>query len=89
MKKIPDDSIKIINIIICLLYFGQILGPGMSDKMWNVTTRHALTCVLGNKLYSVPGNNCVIILNSICNVVGALTIDGQLIPANDPSLQTV
>jgi hypothetical protein len=29
----------------------QILGPGMSAKMWEVTVDHARTCVLDKKLY--------------------------------------
>ncbi|XP_040996472.1 protein SAR DEFICIENT 1-like isoform X2 [Juglans microcarpa x Juglans regia] len=70
----------------------EILGPGMSEKMWQITIRHAMTCVLGNKLYSFQGNdNCVIILNPICHVVKAF-IDGQLFlfPAasDDLSVQT-
>ncbi|KAF5469075.1 hypothetical protein F2P56_013174 [Juglans regia] len=64
---------------------------GMSEKMWEVTTRHASTCVLGNKLYRFQGNdNCVIVLNPICHVVGAfIDVDGQLFPAApDLSVET-
>ncbi|XP_042963432.1 protein SAR DEFICIENT 1-like [Carya illinoinensis] len=59
----------------------EILGTGMSEKMWEVTIKHARTCVLGNKQYSFQGNNnCVFILNPICEVVGALIdVDGQLV----------
>ncbi|KAG6627496.1 hypothetical protein CIPAW_15G132600 [Carya illinoinensis] len=41
------------------------LGPGMSEKMWEVTIRHAKTCVLGSKLYLFQRNEHIIILNPI------------------------
>ncbi|EOA35149.1 hypothetical protein CARUB_v10020288mg [Capsella rubella] len=54
----------------------QILGPGMSDKMWEVTLKHARECVLGNKLYISKGPNYFMILNPICEVMKA-RIDGH------------
>ncbi|KAG2664567.1 hypothetical protein I3760_16G088200 [Carya illinoinensis] len=54
---------------------------GMSDKMWDATLKHARTCVLGNKLYLLKGNNFAIFLNPICQVVKA-EIDGQVYPTS-------
>ncbi|KAG2664568.1 hypothetical protein I3760_16G088200 [Carya illinoinensis] len=51
---------------------------GMSDKMWDATLKHARTCVLGNKLYLLKGNNFAIFLNPICQVVKA-EIDGPIL----------
>ncbi|XP_022856717.1 protein SAR DEFICIENT 1 [Olea europaea var. sylvestris] len=55
----------------------QILGVGMSDKMWDVTSNHAKTCNLGTKLYRHRGHNYTLILNPICQIV-SLEIDGQI-----------
>ncbi|KAJ0048950.1 hypothetical protein Pint_16507 [Pistacia integerrima] len=61
-----------------------ILGPGMSEKMWEVTYKHAATCVMGNKLHIYRGNNCTITLNPICQVVRAV-INGQIYPTRELS----
>lgn len=34
--------------LVCVL---QLLGSGMSNRMWENTVEHAKTCVLGGKLY--------------------------------------
>ena len=58
------------------LFCKQILGVGMSEKMWEVTIKHARTCVLGNKQYILRGNNHFVMFNPICQVLKAV-IDGQ------------
>ncbi|KAK8599570.1 hypothetical protein V6N13_077489 [Hibiscus sabdariffa] len=55
----------------------SVLGIGMSEKMWNVTIKHAKTCVMGNKFYVFQGSNCRIWLNPICQLVKA-EINGSL-----------
>ncbi|XP_019176840.1 PREDICTED: protein SAR DEFICIENT 1-like [Ipomoea nil] len=55
----------------------SILGGGMSDKMWDVTYKHASTCEIGNKLYISQGDNYILFLNPICQVVRA-NVDGQI-----------
>ncbi|KAL3512230.1 hypothetical protein ACH5RR_024947 [Cinchona calisaya] len=55
----------------------KILGVGMSEKMWDVTLKHAWTCEMGNKLYISRGSNSIIILNPVCQVLKAV-INGQL-----------
>ncbi|KAL3529261.1 hypothetical protein ACH5RR_008583 [Cinchona calisaya] len=54
----------------------KILGIGMSEKMWDVTLKHAWTCEMGTKLYVSRGSNYIIILNPVCQVVKAV-INGQ------------
>jgi hypothetical protein len=56
----------------------------MSEKMWEVTLKHARTCVLGSKQYIFQRNNHMIRLNSICQVVRAI-IDGQECPTRELS----
>lgn len=60
----------------------QILGPGMSDKKWEVTSKHARECILGNKLYISRGPNFFMILNPICEVMKAL-IDGHVLSSQE------
>lgn len=48
-----------ITIFLCLVCGQmQILGTGMSTKMWEVTVEHAQTCVLDKRifLYCSPGS---------------------------------
>ncbi|CAE5964047.1 unnamed protein product [Arabidopsis arenosa] len=60
----------------------QILGPGMSDRKWEVTLKHARECILGNKLYISRGPNFFMILNPICEVMKAL-IDGHVLSSQE------
>lgn len=60
----------------------QILGSGMSDKMWEVTYKHAKTCEMGSKLFMARGPNYTLILNPICQVVRAI-IDRQIYAVRD------
>ncbi|XP_004503377.1 protein SAR DEFICIENT 1-like isoform X2 [Cicer arietinum] len=54
----------------------KILGLGMSEKMWDVTIKHAKTCIMGDKLYVYRGPHFTIYLNAICQMVKAF-INGQ------------
>ncbi|MBA0699023.1 hypothetical protein Goari_000696, partial [Gossypium aridum] len=40
----------------------------MSEKMWDVTIKHAKTCVMGNKYYVFQGTNYRVFLNPICQL---------------------
>lgn len=60
----------------------QILGPGMSDKMWEVVIKHARNCALGKRLYIFRGPNFTVTLNSICQIVKA-DINGQIYSPQD------
>ena len=54
----------------------QILGIGMSDKMWKVAIKHAMTCDMGSNIYRYRGPQFIILLNPICKLIKA-NIDGQ------------
>ncbi|KAI9384374.1 hypothetical protein POPTR_012G054900v4 [Populus trichocarpa] len=54
----------------------EILGNGMSEKMWEVTIKHARTCDLGNKHFVFRRPNCTITFDPICQIVHAV-IDGN------------
>ncbi|KAJ0256421.1 Protein SAR DEFICIENT 1 [Hirschfeldia incana] len=60
----------------------QILGQGMSDKMWDVTYKHARECTLGNKLYIHRGTDFLLTLNPICEVTKA-EISGQVFSSGE------
>ncbi|KAL2342467.1 hypothetical protein Fmac_003752 [Flemingia macrophylla] len=60
----------------------KILGVGMSEKMWDVTMKHAKTCVKGNKYYVYRGPNFTIFLNAICQLIRA-DINGQSFPGTE------
>lgn len=50
----------------------QILGTGMSAKMWEVTVEHARTCVLNEKLYSCRTSHDSIVVNNVAEKVVCL-----------------
>lgn len=60
----------------------QILGSGMSDKIWDATYKHANTCEKGSKLYMASGANYTLFLSPICQVVRAI-VDGQICANRD------
>eukprot|EP00257_Ricinus_communis_P026743 XP_025014157.1 protein SAR DEFICIENT 1 [Ricinus communis] len=65
----------------------KILDNGMSEKMWEVTMKHARTCEMGNKHYIFRGQSCTVTLNPICQVLSA-TINGQTYSTRDlPSIR--
>lgn len=52
----------------------QILGNGMSAKMWEGTVDHARTCTLNNKSYAYHGpNNISLVFNVIYELVYVVT----------------
>ncbi|XP_047313955.1 protein SAR DEFICIENT 1-like [Impatiens glandulifera] len=57
----------------------KILGVGMSDRMWEVTLRHAKTCEMGSKLYIFKGPNYSLLLDPVCHLVKAM-VNGQSYP---------
>ncbi|THU74268.1 hypothetical protein C4D60_Mb04t31590 [Musa balbisiana] len=50
----------------------EILGQGMTDRAWEVTTNHAKTCLVGDKRYVHRGPNCDLVLDSVCEVVSII-----------------
>jgi len=56
-----------------------ILGGGMTDDMWEETTKHARTCDPGGKVYVYTAGDCTIYVNSVFNLV-KVEIDGTGCP---------
>ncbi|RWW10145.1 hypothetical protein GW17_00026319 [Ensete ventricosum] len=51
----------------------QILGVGMSDRMWEGTVAHAKTCEVGDKRYVHRAPQCSLVFNAVCEVVEIIT----------------
>ncbi|CAH1419933.1 unnamed protein product [Lactuca virosa] len=86
-KKLASNDIKTVQDFLKLSVVNEsklrkILGLGMSDKMWEVTIKHARTCILVSKLYISRGPNHTIFLNPICQVVKAV-INGDVFTGKD------
>ncbi|KAF8104727.1 hypothetical protein N665_0169s0011 [Sinapis alba] len=86
-KKLSAENINTVQdflklSVVDLDRLRQILGQGMSDKMWDVTYKHAQECSLGNKLYIHRGPNFLLTLNPICEVTEAV-INGQVISSGE------
>ncbi|GAU31456.1 hypothetical protein TSUD_72370 [Trifolium subterraneum] len=86
-KKLAKEGINNVQEFLKLsvvdsLRLRKILGMGMSEKMWDVTIKHAKTCVMGNKLYIYRGPQVTIYLNAICQMVKAY-VNGQIISNRD------
>ncbi|KAK4804359.1 hypothetical protein SAY86_004176 [Trapa natans] len=65
----------------------NILGSGMSNKMWDILLEHAKTCVLGGKLYVYypeDARNVGVVFNNIYEFTG-LIADGQYLPTESLS----
>ncbi|KAK4271536.1 hypothetical protein QN277_020220 [Acacia crassicarpa] len=62
----------------------NILGSGMSNKMWDVLVEHAKTCVLSGKLYVYypeEARNVGVVFNNIYELSGLIT-NGQFYSAD-------
>ncbi|XP_058214500.1 calmodulin-binding protein 60 E [Rhododendron vialii] len=85
-KLIKADIITVENFLRVLVRDPQrlrnILGSGMSNRMWENTVEHAKTCVLGEKLYvyySDGTNSMGAVFNDIYELRG-LIANGQFFP---------
>ncbi|KAI8570420.1 hypothetical protein RHMOL_Rhmol01G0032500 [Rhododendron molle] len=85
-KLIKADIITVENFLRVLVRDPQrlrnILGSGMSNRMWDNTVEHAKTCVLGEKLYvyySDGTNSMGTVFNDIYELRG-LIANGQFFP---------
>ncbi|XP_057844765.2 calmodulin-binding protein 60 F isoform X2 [Cryptomeria japonica] len=92
-KKLSSESIKTVMDFLRELNrnpqgLRQILGNGMSTKMWEGTVEHARTCILNNKqyVYNPPHqNNGSVIFNVVYAPVAVNWADGRLIAWNSIS----
>ncbi|RDX63596.1 Protein SAR DEFICIENT 1, partial [Mucuna pruriens] len=76
-----QDFLKL--AVVDTLKLRNILGIGMSDKMWEVTLKHAMTCDMGSKMYIYRGPQFTIFLDPVCKLIKA-NINGQIFSSIDP-----
>ncbi|XP_047177227.1 protein SAR DEFICIENT 1-like isoform X2 [Vigna umbellata] len=86
-KKLSSQGLKTVQeflklAVVDTLKLRNILGVGMSDKMWEVTIKHAMTCDIGSKLYIYRGPQFIIFLDPICRLIRA-DISGQTFSNRD------
>ncbi|XP_057447017.1 protein SAR DEFICIENT 1-like [Lotus japonicus] len=86
-KKLTSEGIKTVQDFLKLAVtdsprLRRILGLGMSEKMWEVTIKHALTCDMGSKIYIYRGPQFTIFLNPICKLIRA-DINGQIFSSRE------
>ncbi|XP_075660453.1 uncharacterized protein LOC142630349 isoform X3 [Castanea sativa] len=87
-KRLSCESINTVKDFLTLLFLDparlqNILGTGMSAKMWEVTVEHAQTCVLEKRmfLYSPPSSQQKygVVFNVVGQVMGLL-LECQYVP---------
>ncbi|CAA6670055.1 unnamed protein product [Spirodela intermedia] len=91
-KRLGSENINTVKDFLTMLHLDtqrlrNILGTGMSAKMWEVTVEHARTCVLGSQVYTYyPGRQqkTGVAFNIVGEVVGVVS-DGQYVPAGELS----
>ncbi|CAN8239699.1 unnamed protein product [Cochlearia groenlandica] len=92
-KKLSSQNINTVQdflklSVVDLYKLRHILGQGMSDRMWEVTLKHARECILGNKLYIHKGPDFFVTLNPICEVMEAM-INGQYFSSREALNQVI
>ncbi|CAO2148240.1 unnamed protein product [Urochloa humidicola] len=73
-RKLADSHIHTVQDFVRMLMvkpqeLRAILGDGMTDRMWEVTTGHARSCVLGDGVYVYKAPHGTIYVNSIFQLV--------------------
>ncbi|XP_066340219.1 disease resistance protein RGA5-like isoform X2 [Miscanthus floridulus] len=73
-NRLEHNNIKTVQDFIRMLMvkpdeLRAILGDGMTDRMWEETSRHARTCVPGDKVYVYAADGGTIYVNSVFNLV--------------------
>lgn len=88
-KRLTREKVKTVKDFLTLLFLDparlrNILGTGMSAKMWDITVEHARTCVLDDKMYSYCSGSpqrTGVVFNIVGQVLGLLS-DGKYRPAD-------
>ncbi|KAM7479935.1 hypothetical protein LguiA_028148 [Lonicera macranthoides] len=88
-KRLSRENIKTVQDFLTLLFLDpaklrNILGTGMSNKMWEVTVEHAKTCVLDKRryLYCPPSQQMThVVFNAVGQVMGLFS-NGQYVPTD-------
>lgn len=87
-KRLSRESITTVKDFLTLLYLDSprlrnILGTGMSTKMWEVTVEHARTCVIDKRIYMYcppgPQQKSGVVFNTVGQLMGLLS-ECQYIP---------
>ncbi|XP_038878767.1 calmodulin-binding protein 60 A isoform X2 [Benincasa hispida] len=87
-KRLSQEKIETVKDFLTQLYvqpsrLRNILGPGMSTKMWEATIEHAQTCVLDRKIYVYKPHDVEqksgVVFNVVGQVMGLLS-DYQYVP---------
>ncbi|KAF4363708.1 hypothetical protein G4B88_030207 [Cannabis sativa] len=87
-KRLTREKILTVKDFLTLLFLDpqrirNILGTGMSAKMWEVTVEHARTCVLEKSMFLyIPSNSqhkTGVVFNIVGQLLGQLS-DGQYVP---------
>lgn len=78
-RRLSKERVNTVKDFLTLLYLDptrlrNVLGTGMSTKMWEVTVEHARTCLLDKKVYlyytSVSGPKTGVVFNIVGQVMG-------------------
>ncbi|KAH0763861.1 hypothetical protein KY290_019934 [Solanum tuberosum] len=78
-RRLSKERVNTVKDFLTLLYLDptrlrNVLGTGMSTKMWEVTVEHARTCLLDKKVYlyytSVSGPKTSVVFNIVGQVMG-------------------
>lgn len=73
-RKLAQNRVKTVQDFLRMLtvkpdMLRAILGDGMTDRLWEVTTSHAKKCDAGEKVYAYSGAGATIYVNSIFELV--------------------
>ena len=72
-------------LLIEFFFFNQILGSGMSNRMWETLAEHSKTCVLSEMLYVYyPEDSVGVVFNNIYEFSGLIS-GKQYYPADSLS----
>ncbi|KAB2633401.1 hypothetical protein D8674_029648 [Pyrus ussuriensis x Pyrus communis] len=86
-KRLSRENINIVKDFLTLLFLNpsrlrNILGTGMSAKMWEVTVEHAQTCILDKRmyLYCPPSSQQTGVAFNIVGQVMGLLLEREYVP---------
>jgi hypothetical protein len=83
-KRLSQEGIETVEQFLRLLVMDpqklrSAMGNGISNKLWEGTVEHALTCPLSSKLYVYrPGGKLEVIFNNIGQLIGLVVSNTYL-----------
>ncbi|KAL0318401.1 UNVERIFIED_CONTAM: Calmodulin-binding protein 60 A [Sesamum angustifolium] len=86
-KRLRKERVNTVQDFLMLLFLDptrlrNILGTGMSAKMWEVTVEHARTCVLDKKLYLYNTTQKNAVVFDVVGQLMGISSNGHYIPAD-------